>query len=129
MLNRFSRPRLLPAAAVLGLGLLFAADVKAAGDRKERDIFDYAAQKAARGVKPIAINDEWYYHMRFVEGMKGVTPILYAVPPLSTVQGGGKHSSERGGNPAVWADVASGKSQVMAWAYVRPDGGRGFGFT
>lgn len=81
------------------------------------------------GVKPFAINDEWYYHMRFVEGMKGVTPILAALPPLKTIHGEGKQSSERGGNPAVWEDVSAGKKQVMAWAYERPDGGRGFGFT
>jgi hypothetical protein len=51
------------------------------------------------------------------------------VPPLNTVQGGGKKSSDRGGNPAVWEAVSAGKPQVMAWAYDRPDGGRGFGFT
>ncbi|MGI8966940.1 MAG: ThuA domain-containing protein, partial [Limisphaerales bacterium] len=28
-----------------------------------------------RGVKPFKINDEWYFHLRFPEGMKGVTPI------------------------------------------------------
>ena len=37
-----------------------------------------------RGVKPFKIRDEWYYHMRFREGMKGVTPILTAVPPDQT---------------------------------------------
>jgi hypothetical protein len=82
-----------------------------------------------RGVKPFSVNDEWYYHMRFVEGMKGVTPILAAVPPLNTIQGEGKKSSERGGNPDVWEAVSAGKPQIMAWAYDRPDGGRGFGFT
>jgi hypothetical protein len=81
------------------------------------------------GVKPFAIEDEWYYHMRFVEGMKGVTPILAAVPPRSTIHGGGKESSDRGGNASVWQDVVAGKPQVMAWAYERPGGGRGFGFT
>ena len=35
----------------------------------------------ARGVRPFTINDEWYYHMRFADDMKGVTPILTAVPP------------------------------------------------
>ena len=35
----------------------------------------------ARGVKPFAIEDEWYYHMRFVDKMEGVTPILTAIPP------------------------------------------------
>ena len=35
----------------------------------------------ASGVKPFTTNDEWYYHMRFRDDMKGVTPILTAVPP------------------------------------------------
>ena len=85
--------------------------------------------EVTRGVKPFAINDEWYYHMRFVEGMKGVTPILAALPPLKTVQGEGKKPSSHGGNPDVYKEVSAGKTQVMAWAYERPDGGRGFGFT
>jgi hypothetical protein len=67
--------------------------------------------------------------MRFVPGMKGVTPVLAAVPPKNTIQGEGKTSSSHGGNPAVWEEVSAGKKQVMAWAYERPDGGRGFGFT
>jgi hypothetical protein len=90
---------------------------------------EFPKHEVTRGVKPFALNDEWYYHMRFVEGMKGVTPILEAVPPLNTVQGEGKKSSERGGNPAVYEEVAAGNKQVMAWAYERPAGGRGFGFT
>jgi hypothetical protein len=85
--------------------------------------------EVTRGVKPFTVNDEWYYHMRFVDGMKGVTPILAALPPLKTIQGEGKKSSDRGGNPAVWDAVSAGQPQVMAWAYERPGGGRGFGFT
>jgi hypothetical protein len=85
--------------------------------------------EVTRGVKPFAVNDEWYYHMRFVEGMKGVTPILTALPDLKTVQGGGKKSTSHGGNPDVYAEVAAGKPQHLAWAYERADGGRGFGFT
>ena len=78
----------------------------------------------ARGVKPFAILDEWYYHMRFVDGMEGVTPILSAVPPEGTRQGpDGPYS----GNPAVRA--RKGMAKTVAWARVRPDGGRGFGFT
>jgi hypothetical protein len=79
-----------------------------------------------RGVKPFSLRDEWYYHMRFPEGLKGVTPILSAVAPLNTVH---KEPSDRGGNPEVFADVSAGKPQHMAWAYDREDGGRGFGFT
>jgi hypothetical protein len=90
---------------------------------------DIPKHETTRGVKPFSINDEWYYHMRFVEGMKGVTPILADLPPLKTIHGEGKKSSSHGGNPAVWEEVSAGKKQVMAWAYERPGGGRGFGFT
>ncbi|MCX6873103.1 MAG: ThuA domain-containing protein [Verrucomicrobia bacterium] len=79
---------------------------------------------AARGLKPFKLQDEWYYHMRFAEEMKGVTPILSAVPPEQTRQGGdGPHS----GNPAVRARV--GMVETVGWVYERPGGGRGFGFT
>lgn len=85
--------------------------------------------ETTRGVKPFAVNDEWYYHMRFVPEMKGVTPVLSALPELKTLQGGEKGNSARGSNPAVYEAVKAGKPQHLAWAYVRPDGGRGFGFT
>lgn len=81
----------------------------------------------ARGVKPFSILDEWYYHMRFPPDMKGVTPILQALPPESTLkQPDGTHSN----NPAVRESVITRKEmQTLAWAFERPDGGRGFGFT
>lgn len=82
-----------------------------------------------RGVRPFSVRDEWYYHMRFVDGMKGVTPILTALPPLSTIAGNGTKTLDHGGNPFVFEDVKAGHPQHMAWAYVRPDGARGFGFT
>lgn len=82
----------------------------------------------ARGVNPFKLEDEWYYHMRFVEGMKGVTPILSAVPPLSTVNYKDK-ATDRGGNEDVFNAVKAGEPQHLAWAYERPEGGRGFGFT
>ena len=69
-----------------------------------------------RGVKPFVLRDEWYYNMRFPEDMKGVTPILTAIPPDNTR--GTKAAKEHPGRP-----------EHMAWAYDRPDGGRGFGFT
>ena len=68
-----------------------------------------------RGVKPFQVSDEWYYHMRFVEGMAGVTPILSAVPPDSTRKGpDGPHS----GNAEVRARL--GMAEHVAWAYERP---------
>jgi type 1 glutamine amidotransferase len=77
-----------------------------------------------RGVEPFTINDEWYYHMRFREGMDGITPILTAVPPETTRQG---KDGGRSGNPAV--RERTGMPEHVAWARQRPDGGRGFGFT
>lgn len=79
-----------------------------------------------RGVQPFEANDEWYFHMRFRDNMQGITPILSAVPPPSTMtRPDGPHS----GNPAVRAEVAKGLPQHMAWAYDRTGGGRSFGFT
>ena len=82
--------------------------------------------ETTRGVKPFEAQDEWYYHMRFVEGMKGVTPILTAVPPDGT-RGKPGANEPHGGNPHVQA--RKGQPEHMAWAYEREDGGRSFGFT
>ncbi|WP_417848971.1 PVC-type heme-binding CxxCH protein [Thalassoglobus sp.] len=80
------------------------------------------------GVEPFEIRDEWYYHMRFVPEMKGVTPILSDLPPRESLNRPDGHHS---GNPHVRAAVMERKEpQHVAWAYDRPDGkGRGFGFT
>ncbi len=80
----------------------------------------------ARGVKPFTIYDEWYYHMRFSKDMKNVTPILSAHPPKSTLR---RRDGAHSGNPHVRKAVADGKIQHVAWAFERPGGGRGFGFT
>lgn len=80
----------------------------------------------SRGVEPFHINDEWYFHMRFRDQMKDVTPILSAHPPESTMRRpDGPHS----GNPDVRKAVAAGEIQHLAWAAQREGGGRGFGFT
>lgn len=79
-----------------------------------------------RGVKPFKISDEWYFHMRFRDGMKGVTAILSAVPESSTTN---RNDGPHEGNPAVREAVKRGTHQIMAWAAERPNGGRGFGFT
>jgi type 1 glutamine amidotransferase len=79
-----------------------------------------------RGVKPFSIKDEWYYHMRFADNMKGITPLLVTLPPKETLnQPEGSHSN----NPFVRADIEKGIPQTMAWAFERTGGGRGFGFT
>ncbi len=69
-----------------------------------------------RGVRPFALRDEWYYNMRWNEGMKGVTPLLRAVPPDAT-----RRTADAKKHP--------GRAEIVAWAFERPDGGRSFGFT
>ena len=78
------------------------------------------------GVQPFSVDDEWYYHMRFVEDRTGLTPILTDVPPMETLK---RPDGMRSGNPSVRKAVANGESQHVAWSYERPQGGRGFGFT
>ncbi|MEP6662205.1 MAG: ThuA domain-containing protein [Verrucomicrobiota bacterium] len=79
-----------------------------------------------RGVKPFSINDEWYFNLRFREGMKGVTPILTAVPtPDTTSRKNGEHE----GNDVVRKLVKDETPQTVAWAATRKGGGCGFGFT
>jgi putative heme-binding domain-containing protein len=89
----------------------------------------FTPQKHAiwNGVNAFSVNDEWYYHMRFVENRNGFTPILTDVPGQETLV---RPNGPRSGNPHVRRAVANGESQHVAWAYERPTGkGRGFGFT
>lgn len=77
-----------------------------------------------RGVRPFTLGDEWYSHMRFRDGMRGVTPLLTAVPPDAVHEGDdGPYS----GNPVMRS--RKGEPEHVAWAYDREDGGRGFGFS
>ncbi len=86
----------------------------------------FPKHEITRGVKPFKANDEWYFHMRFKPEMKGVTPILSAIAPESTMK---RKDGPHSGNPHVRKAVAAKQPQHTAWAYERPDGGRGFGFT
>jgi len=88
----------------------------------------------ARGVAPFTINDEWYYHMRFVDDLAGVTPILTDLPPKETLvkpdgslaRKDGPHHNNKFVRTAV---LERNEPQHVAWANERSDGGRGFGFT
>lgn len=90
------------------------------------DFKTFPKHPVTSGVKPFKTNDEWYFHMRFRDDMKDVTPILSAIAPASTMnRGDGSHS----GNPAVREAVKSGVPQHVMWTATRPNNGRGFGFT
>jgi len=79
----------------------------------------------ARGVGALAIEDEWYFHLRFREGARGLQTLLAALPPAEVVAEDGPRS----GNPAVRAALARGEPQVVAWTCLNENGARGFGFT
>ncbi|HWV56182.1 MAG TPA: ThuA domain-containing protein [Longimicrobiales bacterium] len=90
-------------------------------------ITEFPDHPVTRGIRPFTIDDEWYYHMRFRDGMEGVQPILTTLPPESSLsRPDGTHS----GNPDVRAAVLERREpQHMAWVFEREDGGRAFGFT
>jgi hypothetical protein len=81
----------------------------------------------ANGVKPLSTHDEWYYHMRFREDMRGVTPILSSVP-LPGLRG---TDAAHGGNDEVKKNHTV--AEHVVWVSENPDpaynGQRGFGCT
>jgi putative membrane-bound dehydrogenase-like protein len=91
------------------------------------DYKEFPKHPVANGVKPFSAQDEWYYHMRFRAGMKGIVPVLTDLPPADSLKRpDGPHS----GNPDVRRAVLEEKQpQHTAWASERENGGRGFGFT
>ncbi len=90
----------------------------------EADIQPAKEHPITRGVAPFKLKDEWYFNMRFRDGMQGVQPILTAVPPQETMS---RPDGIRSGNPDVRSKI--GKPQLLMWAVERPDRGRGVGFT
>ncbi len=93
----------------------------------QADFKELPKHPVSNGVKPFSTNDEWYFHMRFADAVKGIrTDLLSAVAPDSTMS---RKDGPHEGNPTVRAEVAAKKPQTTAWAFERADGGRGFGFT
>src|SRR5437773_805553 len=68
------------------------------------------------GVKPFAIQDEWYFNIRFAPESPKVKPILVATPP-----------DDKRGTPE--AKKHAGRPEIVAWTFDRDNGGRSFGFT
>ncbi|QIF03591.1 ThuA domain-containing protein [Roseimicrobium sp. ORNL1] len=73
-----------------------------------------------RGVKPVTVNDEWYFRMRFPEPPVHST-LLKATPTRALIK---RYIHWNEG-----ADAELGKPQTLMWGVQRPDGGRGVGFT
>ncbi len=81
-----------------------------------------ARHTVTRGVKAFEAEEEFYYHIRFREG---VIPLMRALPPTSSLGADGPRS----GNPEVRKQLAAQVPQTLAWAVENPGGSRGFGFT
>ncbi len=71
---------------------------------------EFPRHPVTRGVQPWRIRDGWLNHIQFVDGMHGVTPLVWS-------------SRKHGGSNA------GGTADVVSWTYDRPDGGRSFCFT
>lgn len=88
---------------------------------------EYPDHPITNGVSPMEVMDEWYFHMRFTEDRDGLTPILSDLPPPESLsRPDGSHTNNPNAREAV---LERGEPQHVAWAYQRPYGGRGFGFT
>ena len=86
---------------------------------------EFPKHPIANGLKPFAVEDEWYFNMRFRPDMTGVTGILTVVPPDSVRDG--PYVYPKG--PYKHIQEAKGRPEHMMWAVERADGGRGVGFT
>lgn len=85
----------------------------------------YPQHAVTRGVGPFAVNDEWYFNMRWTDDQKGLTHVLVDKPSDDVRDG--PYVYPRG--PYEHIKEASGRPETMMWTYERQDGGRGFGFT
>lgn len=86
-------------------------------------VFDaFPIHPIANGVKEFKLRDEWFYRLRFVNDFKLLTPLLVTVPSAGTL-------SQPGSPSSASAAIGSGEPQIVAWAFERPTGGRGLGFT
>ncbi len=81
----------------------------------DMDFPEIPKHAVTRGVKPFSLKgDGWLYNLHFTP--TGVTPLLAGAVPDKT-------------RTTPHAKSHNGRSEIMAWAFERPDGGRSFSFT
>ncbi len=71
---------------------------------------DFPNHPTTRGVKPWKINDGWLNKIQFVDGLNGITPLVWS---------GKEYAGSRAGLD----------QDIVGWTYDRPDNGRSFVFT
>ncbi|HSH94178.1 MAG TPA: hypothetical protein VK968_08535, partial [Roseimicrobium sp.] len=98
------------------LGGIWLRDIGCRG-HWDMEFTELAKHPVMNGVKPFAApGDGWLYNLHFPADMKGVTPLITgAVPDKS--------------RSTPDAKKYAGRQEIIAWAYQRPEGGRGFAFT
>lgn len=91
------------------LPLLGGVWVPGAGARGhwDGDFANFVEHPVTRGVAPFKENDGFIYKLKFVDGLKGITPLLRTTPPKATLKD---------------------TEDIVAWAYQR-ENGRAFVFT
>lgn len=95
--------------ALSWLGGVYLKNVSGRGHWDSKHV-DFPQHPITSGVTAWSINDGWLNKLKFVPGMKGVTPLVWS---------GKEYAGSRAGLDG----------DVVAWAYERPGGGRSFGFT
>ncbi len=102
-------PRELAHQAKTWIGGVYVPGESGRGHWRTRHT-EFPTHPVTRGVQPWAITDGWLNEIRFVDGMRGITPLVWS-------------GREYGGSSD------GGALDVAAWTYDRPGGGRSFGFT
>lgn len=96
------------------LGGVFLKDIGCRG-HWDMEFSQFPDHAVTRGVKPFAApGDGWLYNLHFAD--KGFVPLIAGQVPDKS-----RSSAD--------AKKHNGRAEVIGWAYERPDGGRGFGFT
>jgi type 1 glutamine amidotransferase len=72
------------------------------------DFAQFIDHPISRGVAPFKENDGFIYKLKFIDGLKGITPLLRTTPPKATLKD---------------------TEDIVSWAFQRPDHGRSFVFT
>lgn len=95
------------------LGAAFHSDIGNRG-HWDQELTDVAKHPVTRGVAPFSVlGDGWLYNLHYADG--AVSLVAGPVPDKSRTTADAKSHT--------------GRNETMAWAYQRPGGGRGFGFT
>lgn len=96
------------------LGGVFRGDIGCRG-HWDMDLKTTSEHPVLSGVKSFpAPGDGWLYNLHFAD--KGFTPLLVGQVPDKS-------------RTSADAKLHNGRDEVIAWAFERPKGGRGFGFT